>query len=322
MTLRTALPRWCAAWGLAWLLGPAAQAGSLWPGGEASAPSSAGGPGLSAQFCAGGKPQSAQQQDRVLQFASVIRQALQGSGEEVALIGRSGMNLSRFGLRYSHAGVLLQSDGELPWSVRQLYYDCEAGKPRLFDQGLAGFLMSADTPDLAFASVLLLPREQAQALRAAAQNLPLVSRLLAATYSANAYPFSTRYQNCNQWVAELLAAAWAPLADGPQLRERAQHWLQHSGYAPQPVHIDSHLSKLVGSLLPLVHLDDHPAEVQLGMAFQVSLPDSIETWVRQHVPGARRIEFCHDAQRIVVREGWQPLGEHCAPAAGDRVLPL
>ena len=301
--------------GLGLALCPLAQASSLSNAGD-------GGPGLSFQFCAGGKPQSAQQQDRVLQFAAAIRQALQASGEDVALIGRSGMDLSRFGLRYSHAGVLLRSEGEVPWSVRQLYYDCEMGKPRLFDQGLAGFLMSAEAPDLAFVSVVLLPREQARALREAALDHARVSRLLAAAYSANAYPFSTRYQNCTQWVAELLAAAWGPLADGPQLRERAQSWLQHTGYAPQPVAIDSHLTKLVGSLLPLVHLDDHPADVQLGMAFQFSLPDSIEHFVRQRAPEARRIEFCHDDKHIVVREGWQPMGEHCTPAPGDRVLPL
>ena len=208
----------CAGLGLWLALSPLAQA-SLSNAGDGS-------PGLSFQFCAGSKPQSAQQQDRVLQFAAVIRQALQDSGEDVALIGRSGMDLSRFGLRYSHAGVLLQSDGEVPWSVRQLYYDCEVGKPRLFDQGLAGFLMSAESPDLAFVSVVLLPREQARALRDTALDHARASRLLAATYSANSYPFSTRYQNCNQWVAELLATAWAPLADGPQLRERAQRQAQ------------------------------------------------------------------------------------------------
>ena len=93
--------------GLGLALCPLAQASSLSNAGD-------GGPSLSFQFCAGGKPQSAQQQDRVLQFAAAIRQALQASGEDVALIGRSGMDLSRFGLRYSHAGVLLRSEGEVP----------------------------------------------------------------------------------------------------------------------------------------------------------------------------------------------------------------
>ena len=72
---------------------------------------------LSAQFCANGKSQTVQQRDRVLQFAAVVRQALQESGEQVAVISRSGLDLSRFKLRYSHSGVLLASDGDVPWSV-------------------------------------------------------------------------------------------------------------------------------------------------------------------------------------------------------------
>ncbi len=282
--------------------------------------------GLSMQFCGNTAPQTARQQDRVLQFASVIRKTLQASGEDVALIGRSGLDLSRFQLNYSHGGVLLRSDGEgdIPWTVRQLYYDCDQGRPRLFDQGLAGFLMSAEAPDLAYVSIVLLPADDARRLREAALDMPRVSRLLAATYSANAYPFSTRYQNCNQWVAELLATAWAPLPDGPALRSEAQTWLRQAGYNPKPIAIDSHLTKLVGSLLPLVHLDDHPEDVQLGMAFQFSLPGDIEAFVRRHAPSARRIEFCHDTDQVVVREGWEPIGTRCTPDArlGDRVLPF
>ena len=125
-------------------------------------------------------------------------------------------------------------------------------------------------------------------------------------------------------MAELLATAWAPLPDGPALRSEAQTWLRQAGYNPKPVAIDSHLTKLVGSLLPLVHLDDHPEDVQLGMAFQFSLPGDIEAFVRQHAPGARRIEFCHDTDQVVVREGWEPIGTYCTPDArlGDRVLPF
>ncbi|ARU06563.1 hypothetical protein CCO03_01210 [Comamonas serinivorans] len=281
------------------------------------------GSSLSTQFCAAGKPQTAAQQDRVLRFAATIRDTLQAGDDEVALIARSGLDLSRFGLRYSHAGVLLRgADGaEVPWSVRQLYYDCEHSRPRLFDQGLAGFLMSAEAPDRGFVSVVLLPRAQADRLRAVALDPARVSRLLASDYSANAYPFSTRYQNCNQWVAELLATAWAPLADGPQLRERAQTWLQQTGYAPTDVAIDSHLTKFVAGFMPLLHLDDHPSELQLGMRFQVSLPEAIEAYARDLAPTARRIEFCHDATRIVVREGWQAMAS-CKPAPGDRVIAL
>ena len=133
----------------------------------------------------------------------------------------------------------------------------------LFDQGLAGFLLSAEAPDLAYVSVVFLPKAPAGALRATAVARARFAPLLAAQYSANAYPFSVRYQNCNQWVAELLATAWAPpderaTAPAPALRGRAQAWLQQTGYAPRPVTIDSHLTRLAAGFVPLVHLDDHP----------------------------------------------------------------
>ena len=291
-------------------------------GTEGDAAAGTGG-GSSAQFCGTFKPQTAQQQDRVLQFAAVVRQALQESGEQVALISRSGLNLSRFGLRYSHSGVLLAAEDDVPWSVRQLYYDCDVGRPRLFDQGLAGFLVSAETPDLAFVSIVFLPKSQADDLRRTARDRTRFAPLLAAQYSANAYPFSVRYQNCNQWVAELLATAWAPPYPGEPssraLREGAQQWLRQTGYAPQPITVDSHLTKLVASFIPLVHLDDHPEETRLGMQFQTSLPTDIERGLRTLAPDARRLELCHDTDQIVVRDGWQAMGETCSAQPGDRV---
>src|SRR5499427_2941883 len=144
----------------------------------------------SARYCDRVEPLTAQQQGRLLQFAAIARHELEAAGETVALVARSGIDLSRFGVRYSHAGVSLQGSANAPWSVRQLYFSCDEERPRLYDQGLAGFLVATD-------------------------------------YSANAYPFSVRYQNCNQWVIEMLAAAWGGLTDGAALRARAQAWLSN-----------------------------------------------------------------------------------------------
>lgn len=296
---------------------PVEEGAKLRAGGEPGAATRS----SSSPFCGGGRELTVAEQDRVLQFADVVRRELaQAPGNEVAIIGRSGMDLNRFQLRYSHGGVLLKSGADVPWSVRQLYYDCAMRRPRLYDQGLAGYLLAAEAPDLAFVSVLLLPAPQAVALRRAALDKAVVTRLLAGAYSANAYPFSTLYQNCNQWTAELLAAAWGALADAHDLREQAQDWLLVQGYDPQPVHVGSHLVKLVASLMPLIHLDDHPPDEQLGLAFRFSLPRDIEAFVQAQVPGTRRVEFCHDRHRAVIRHGWRAMGDECQPAAGDQVV--
>ncbi|MEO6278369.1 DUF2145 domain-containing protein [Roseateles sp.] len=257
---------------------------------------------------------TAGQQDRLLRFAAVIRAALAASGAQAALIARSGTDLSRFGLRYSHAAVALADGLDTPWAVRQLYYACAEGQARLFDQGLAGFVTGSDDAQIGYVSLLLLPPEAAAPLAAAALDKGIALGLLNARYSANAYPFSTDFQNCNQWVAELLAASTA----GMTARADAQAWLRREGYAPGPVHASPWLM-LAGHFVPWLHFSDHPAEQLNAGAVQTSLPDSVEAFALQRWPTTRRIEFCHGPQGVVVREGGAPLAAGCVAQDGDTV---
>jgi len=265
---------------------------------------------------------SAQQEDRLLRFAALIKRELDRSGETVALIARSGTDLSRFGVRYSHAGVLLKASDDSPWTVRQLYYACDEQRPRLYDQGVSGFLFGTDDPTLGYVSIVLLNGAEAAALERAALDKPLALRLLGATYSANAYPFSVSYQNCNQWVAELLATAWGALHDTQELRERAQHWLAHSGYEPAALDVGSHWLAAAAPLVPFIHFDDHPQEDLYALRVRTSLPRAIEAFVHKRLPAATRIQMCHDGRKVVIRHGWAPVAPGCRPQDGDRVIDL
>ncbi len=262
------------------------------------------------------------QQDRLLRLTAVAKQELDASGAALALVARNGTNLQRFGLRYSHAGISLKASRNGAWSVRQLYYACDEGRPRLYDQGLAGFAFGINDADRAQLSLLLLPPEQAATLERAALDDARASRLLAAQYSANAYAFSTAFQNCNQWVMELLAVAWGGLADAPDLRGQAQQWLRSQGFDPAPVDVGSHWLMAAAPFIPLLHLSDHPLDDRISLRLRTSVPASIEGFVRAHVPGAMRIELCHDGQRVVVRRGWDPITDGCVPREGDRVVPF
>ncbi len=275
----------------------------------------------SQRFCDRQLPLSAQQQDRLLQVAALVRRELESAGQNVALISRSGLDLQRFGIRSSHAGFSLK-DSETPWSVRQLYYACDEGRPRLYDQGLPGFLFGTDDPETGYVSIVWMPKAQADAVERAAQDKARALRLIGARYSANAYPFSLRYQNCNQWVAELLATAWGTLADGADLRSRAQAWLGSHGYAPTPVEVGSHTVMFAGTFVPWIHYDDHPADDRFALRFRTSLPVTLEAFVRQRAPGARRVELCHDAKQVVIHDGWDAVPEGCKPLPGDRVIAL
>ena len=263
----------------------------------------------------------ARQQDTVLRFAAVVKSTLDSSSTRVALIARSGIDLSRFDMRYSHAGISLRAHPNGPWSVRQLYFDCDERRPRIFDQGIAGFLVGSGDPSIGYLSVVLLPDSSNDLERITLDNRRALG-LLGASYSANAYAFAQRYQNCNQWVAEMLAVAWGQLSDSAQLRVQAQSWLADAGYQPARFEVGNPVLMWLGGVLPWLHRDDHPQDDLSQWRFRVSMPESIESVARARAAGARRIEFCHADRRIVIREGWEPIAAGCKPGEADRVIEM
>lgn len=285
----------------------------------ASAPAASSGSG-SGRFCDRTLALTARQQDRMLRFAAVLHEEL-ALDDGIVLLSRSGLDLSRFAIRYSHAALGWRSEQGV-WSARQLYYACDEGRPRIFDQGLAGFVLGTDDAALGYVSLVRLPPEASAALRPAMLDGARVQQLLAPRYSANAYAYSLRYQNCNQWVMEMLAAGWGALAAGDDLRARAQAWLAQAAYVPQPVEVGARWLMLAGLFVPLVHLDDHPDEARAAMRLQVSLPATVEQFVQQRFPASSRVELCHDERQIVVHRGWSSIAAACVAGPDDRVIPL
>lgn len=277
----------------------------------------------SMRYCDKPPEASAAQLDRQLRLAALLKRELEASGRHVALVARSGLDLGRFGIRYSHAGIGLLDSPNTPWSVRQLYYACDEDRPRLFDQGLAGFIAGTDDPDHGYLSVLLLPPAAGALLAQRALDPRRALALLGSTYSANAYAYSTRYQNCNQWLVELMASAWGGLdGEGEPARQQAQAWLQAHGYTPSRVALGQPLWRLAAAFVPWLHTDDHPPEADQALRYDISLPAAIEAFVHDRVPGARRFELCHRGAVVVLRRGWTPLPEGCRPEPGDTVLSL
>lgn len=276
----------------------------------------------STRYCEPLSAVSAQQQDQLLRFTAAIKTYLDRQGQPAALVSRSGLDLRALGLRYSHAGISLQHSPTNPWAVRQLYYACDEHQPRLFDQGLTGFVLGSNDPALGYVSVLSLPDVASVSLAQAALDKAKALQLLHPAYSANAYAFSTRYQNCNQWVAELLAAAWGPPLPAQQPREAAQAWLARSGYAATEVDVGWSPLRWLDFFVPWLHSDDHPLQAVAHGLYAISMPASLETWVRQQVPGATRTEFCHTDRLMVIHAGWSPVGEGCVPGEGDQVISL
>lgn len=262
------------------------------------------------------------QKDTLLRFGGIVKDELEKSGQRVALISRSGLDLSRFAMRYSHAGVSLKASENTPWSVRQLYFACDEQRPRIFDQGMSGFVLGLNEPALGYISIVFLPAPEAAALERAALDNRQALQLLSPAYSANAYPFSLKYQNCNQWLMELLATTWGRLEGGDQPRAQAQAWLKDKGYAPSVMALGARPMMWLGAFVPWVHSDDHPSEDTALALYRVSMPASIEAFVQAQLPGATRLELCHTERHVVIRRGWEPIAEGCEPGERDTVITL
>jgi hypothetical protein len=266
------------------------------------------------------------QQDRLFRFGALVKAELDAAGRPLALVSRSGLNLGWLGLRYSHAGISLRDSPNGAWSVRQLYYACDEARPRIFDQGIAGFLLGTDDPQVGYISLVFLPPADGEPVARLAGSPRQALELLAADYSANAYAFASRYQNCNQWLAELLGTAWSGEsldvgADGDSARARAQRGLRAQGYAPMVFDLWPPLT-LASAFVPWLHTDDHPSEDRAHAVFRVAMPAAIEAFVRTRSPGATRVELCHAGSRVVVHRGWGEIAEGCVPGEGDEVVDL
>lgn len=259
-------------------------------------------------------------QDRMIRVAAIVKRELEASGQSAALVSRSGLALGWLGERYSHAGVSSRASSNAPWSVRQLYFSCDEKRPRIFDQGMSGFVLGVHDASEGYLSIVTLPPEATRRLDEAARHNATALALLGPDYSANAYPYATRYQNCNQWLAELLATAWN---DGPAQpdRQQAQAWLQAQGYQPTELKVWRPLLG-VARLLSWLHFDDHPDALLSEGTLQVSLPPALEQWARKLWPEARRMEICYTPEHVVIHRGWDNIADGCVAREGDTVIAL
>ena len=276
----------------------------------------------SLRYCDAQHDPDAATQDRLMQVAAIVKAELEQSGQRVALVARSGLALGHLDQRYSHAGVSVKASANAPWSVRQLYYACDEQRPRIFDQGMAGFVLGVNDPLEGYLSIVLLPDAPAALLEQAALDDQRALQLLGGSYSANAYAFATTYQNCNQWLAELLASAWNPVPPAPAPRAQAQQWLADQGYSPTTLQVRWLPLMWLAHWITWLHSDDHPAQDLAAAQFRVSMPASIEAFVHQRLPQARRIELCYTRDRVVVHRGWSALAPGCVAGDGDERFAL
>jgi hypothetical protein len=206
---------------------------------------------------------------------------------EVVLLARGGQDLSRFGLTFSHLAFAIRVDG-FPWRVIHELNRCKASSSLIYQEGLADFI----GPTSVKADVWVIvpePALQAALLPMLSGEATVARKLHEPSYSAVAYPFDTRFQNSNQWVLEVIAAAMSATKPSELTRAPIQTWLKAEGYLPSRLHLTLQERIAARTYAPHASVIDHPASERISGNYSVVTVDSVVSFLKSK--GAVRADF-------------------------------
>ncbi len=260
---------------------------------------------LAGQSCDTTPPDTASM-TRALGLAERLQRNLDATDAQVVIVARAGQDLRKYGLQWSHLafayreemptavtsedrsdtlgsagaamidGLPARRPARSTWRIAHKLNQCGTAEAAVFRQGLAEFFL-----DMPFryeaAYVVPNPELQAALLQVLIDDQRLVQWHTPA-YSVVAYPWSTRYQQSNQWALETLAGSLDPAAN---TRERAQAWLQLHDYQPSVLHIDA-LTRLGGRMTRAnVAFDDHPNAKRFSDHIETVTVESMFAWLQR-----------------------------------------
>ena len=256
------------------------------------------------------KPPDTYTMTRALGLAERVQESLDASGAQVVVIARAGQDLTKYGLQWSHLAFAYRDDpapqptaypmpatpvmGQISpqpipvplpshgtWRIVHKLNQCGTADAAIFRQGLAEFFL--DTPfRYEAAYVVPDPEVQAALMRTLVDDQRVV-QWHTAPYSVVAYPWSTRYQQSNQWALETLAGSLDPAA---ATRERAQAWLQLHDYRPTVLHLDAFTRLGARMTRANVAFDDHPNSKRFSDHIETVTVESMFDWMqRERIAG-------------------------------------
>ena len=202
--------------------------------------------------------------------------ALDASGATVAIVARAGQDLSKYGLEYSHMGIVVRDHAAGRWTVVHELNMCGTADSDLYTDGVGNFFL---TDLYRYRAQVVIPGPDVQARVAALLAGRTARRLHEPHYNMLSYVYSTRYQNSNQWVLETLAAASAP-PGAVETRAEAQSWLKGQGYRVPTVQIPA-MTRLGARMFRAnVTFDDHPFERRMAGQIDTVSTDAVVDFVR------------------------------------------
>lgn len=203
-----------------------------------------------------------------------LKKALNATKARVAIIARVGSDVSKYGLYYTHAAFAIKKDDNSDWKIIQEINPCGTDTSNLHKETLVNFFID-DLLNSDFE--VIVPTKELQEKLVQTLQSPIIDKLHEPHYSMIAYPFSTQYQNSNQWILESIAASLT----GQDSRSFIQSYLQKTGYQPTVIHL-SRLDRLGARFRTNVKFDDHPASEEDNYAYSVVTVDSIVSWLKRN----------------------------------------
>ena len=195
-------------------------------------------------------------------------------------------------MRYSHVGFTWRDHPKGRWLVVHELNECGTASSDIYDEGLGNFFLD----DLwKMEAVILIPDAPARQRLAAMLASGAHFAFHDPHYNMVAYPFSTQYQNSNQWALEVVAAAEAAdvAAAGTAVaasRAQAQQWLKSAGYQPTELKLDA-ITRLGARLTNAnIAFDDHPGELRWADRIRTVTVESVFNFIAGRDPAAIRIE--------------------------------
>lgn len=240
---------------------------------------------LAGQTC-GEKPPTTEGSAKSARLSAQVLDALERQQLSFALIARVGVDLSEFGLHYSHVGVAWRDHPKGRWYTFHLLNRCGTGQSELVEQSLEDFF---NVQLHSYQALVAAPTFPMQVKLQRAFFGPLALQLHETEYNMISHPFSTKFQNSNQWVLEVMSSALAP-AGAISSRQTAQDWLREKGYTPSVIPIS--LPRRAGARLfsPHVHFTDHSSEEFSAGRYAVVSVDSVLAFLRNQNPGLSEME--------------------------------
>lgn len=219
-----------------------------------------------------------------------LESALNRLNSEVVIVARSGQDLEKYGIRYSHAAFMVKEHQK--WQVFHLLNECPSSLGGLYQEGLGNFVMPVmmnraklknegsvlnQAISLGF---VIPPKSVQQNLKQLLQSATARNSVFEKQYSAVANPYNLMNQNSNGWVLEFYTIAEAQ-ASKQQVsnREAAQNWLKSQHYQGTELPASILKQRLAAMVVGNVSLKGHERSDRYQGKLLINSGDSVLNYI-------------------------------------------